>query len=70
MGKMFSPHPHDEVSVTGRTRLYRVVLVDYEAKTADLMGVGRASSTLCGIPFSELRPVERDESPRENQPPA
>jgi hypothetical protein len=67
MGKMFSPHPHDEVSVTGRTRLYRVVLVDYEAKTADLMGVGRAASMLSGIPFSELRPVDRDESRPGNQ---
>jgi hypothetical protein len=66
----FFPQPYDEVSVAGRARVYRVILIDYEAKTVDLMGVGRASSTLSGIPFSELRPVERDESPRENQLPA
>ena len=68
--RTFFPQPYDEVSVEGRTRVYRVILIDYEAKTVDLMGVGRAASTLCGIPFSELRPAERDESSKENKPPA
>jgi hypothetical protein len=68
--RTFFPQPYDEVWVAGRARMYRVILIDYEAKTVDLMGVGRASSTLSGMPFSELRPAEQDEPPRENQPPA
>jgi hypothetical protein len=64
------PQPYDEVWVAGRTRTYRVILIDYYAKTVDLMGVGRASSTLSGIPFSELRPVEQDGAGPEKTPPA
>jgi hypothetical protein len=70
MGKTFFPQPNDEVLVAGRTGVYRVILINYKEQTVELLGVPRANSMLIGVPFSELRPVERDGAQRENQPPA
>jgi len=69
MGRTFFPQPYDEVEVAGRTGVYRVILINYESQTVELLGVPRATSMLIGVPFSELRPVERDGAQQENQPP-
>ena len=66
MGRTFFPQPYDEVCVAGRAGLYRVILIDYQAQTVELLGVPRGTSMLIGVPFSELRPVERDGSQRES----
>jgi hypothetical protein len=70
MGRTFFPQPYDEVSVAGRTGKYRVILINYEEQTVELLGVPRANSMLIGVPFSELRPVEQDGAGPENEPPA
>jgi hypothetical protein len=66
----FFPRPYDEVSVAGRTGMFRVILINYEAQTVELLKVPRANSVLIGVPFSELRPVEGDEALWESEPPA
>jgi hypothetical protein len=40
--------------------MYQVILIDYEAQAVELLGMPRANSMLIGVPFSALRPLERD----------
>ena len=69
MGRTFFPEPYDEVWVAGRTGLYRVILIDYETQTVELLGIPRGNSMLMGVPFSALRRAERDGAGLENESP-
>ena len=63
---MYVPSNGERVVVTGRTRMFLVVWVDYQRQEADLIPLYTAVPIEGGVPFSALEAYRENNLPQSN----